>query len=151
METVKKSVNSWVYRFITRDKVFGIAEGYSRDLLNTTCDIRKYFILSCLRTVFMPLIMALVLPCVLYATILHPILVIVGVFIGANISTGAYVVAGVFVVMDLFILVYIFQEYGWISKVLTRTSDVISEGFEIIKSKVCSKVEWVEGDSDGRD
>lgn len=144
METIKKSVNSWVYRFITRDKVFGIVEGYSRDLLNTTCDIRKYFILSCLRMVFMPLIMALVLLCVLYPTILHPILVIVGVFIGANIPTGAYVVAGVFGGIDLFILAYIFQEYGWISKVLTPTSDVISEGFEIVKSKVCSKVEWTE-------
>lgn len=141
METVKKSVNSWVYRFITKDKVFGIAEGYPQGYLQTTCDIRKYFILSCIRTVFMPLFVVFICLCILYLLVIHPVIVIIGSFTGMNLSDTAYALAIIFGVVDTFILIALLQEYGHIPQSISNT---FSEGFEIVKSKVCSKVEWVE-------
>lgn len=144
MEPVKKSRKDWVCRFITDESVWGLVSGYSIRKLETTCDIRKYFILKGLKCIVVPAVVLLMLSAMALFAVINPILVAYSLFVDgvSAVETGKLIMAAFGVLADICMMFIMLSEYGYIPESVTKATDKVAEGFEIIKSKVCSKVEW---------
>ena len=164
MKSVIKNKNSWLYKFLVKDfKLFGGIEIYSgcyESEISTTCDIRKQFIMACIK-IFISSMM-----CIIVGTVITAVLVVLplqALFFGLYMGfiqyfsiTGDAVLpfTAVGVAIDLLIMYIALSVYieHTDNKFTTKCKDllnrdyvvvrVVNDIFEILKENLCSKVEW---------
>ena len=144
MKNVSKSRNSFVYKYLTTDCIFGLVEGLPDRYISTTCGVRRSLITRSIKILFTIFVVILVACLLTYFLLMAPVIVLLVYCLYGVIYTTCVTFA--IPVMSYTIVTFVVlcaTIYHLFTESESKPIVAVKDTYGFLKDRLCSKIDWV--------
>ena len=144
MKNVSKSRNSFVYKYLTTDCIFGLVEGLPDRYISTTCGVRRSLITRSIKILFTIFVVILVACLLTYFLLMAPVIVLLVYCLYGVADTMC--VTFIIPVMCYTIMTFVVlcaTIYHLFTESESKPIVAVKDTYGFLKDRLCSKIDWV--------
>lgn len=144
MKNVSKSRNSFVYKYLTTDCIFGLVEGLPDLYISTTCGVRQSLITRSIKILFTIFVVIWAACLLTYFLLMAPVIVLLVYCLYGVIDTTC--VTFIIPVICYTIVTFVVScaiIYHLFTESESKPIVAIKDTYGFLKDRLCSKIDWV--------